>query len=131
MKIGVITCGALGERGIILENAIQKLMDNHGQEIISFSATITGTTPKLLSMTGITSSNLISVNSCNKRCSDLILKGEGLKPTQSINMDEILDQDLRGCETETFVYKRINNESFEKFEKLLDDTFEDVKKDVL
>ena len=127
MKIGVIPCGALGEKGIILEKAMEEFTKKHSSEIISFSATIVGTTPKLLSISGITSNNSLTINSCKKKCSDIVLKKEGITPAKSVLMDDILDEEFKGCEVDAFEYSKVGDEIIRRFTELLDRAFNELK----
>lgn len=128
MKLGAIVCGALGERGIIMEKAVEEFSKRYGRKLISFSATVAGSTPRLLSMSGISSANSLAINGCKKRCSDAVLRKEGVLPSKSVCLDEVVGEAKKGCELyDTFEHLEVDEEAVKKFLQLLDKAVEELK----
>jgi uncharacterized metal-binding protein len=99
VRKGVIVCGANGERGVILEQAMQSFRDRNASRIIQFSACSVAVSPLMLSMSGSEMTKLVTINGCNNRCADRILAKNGISPEHSTSLDDVVTREVGPCRT--------------------------------
>ena len=98
-KVGIVFCGALNQRGRILEQLEDRIFRQYGTKVIIVSAISVGLMPLLLSMSNINSSNIVAVNACKYRCSDILTEKANETPTESFLLDNVIkDNGLEGKE---------------------------------
>jgi uncharacterized metal-binding protein len=125
MRQGVIVCGANGERGLMIEQAIEIFSPRNINRIIQFSACTVGTTPMLISMSGIDPNNMVAINGCKNRCCDRILEKAGMKAERSVVLDDATDRKLGPCEfTSHWDFPDISKDEIETFVKMMERTLE-------
>lgn len=113
-KVGVVFCGALNQRGRILEQLEERIFRQYGTNVIIVSSISVGLMPLLLSMSNINSSNIVAVNACKYRCSDILTEKANETPTESFLLDEVIKEsglegrELIGCKITT------NNDEFDE-----------------
>ncbi|MEM0449303.1 MAG: putative zinc-binding protein [Methanomassiliicoccales archaeon] len=120
MRKGVIICGANGERGLILEKAVEIFAKKNSSRVIQFSACSLGVSPLMLSMSGADTKKLITVNGCRNRCADRILEGIGLKAEKSVVLDDVLQREVGACKaTCLFDFPLVSDEEAQRFAALM------------
>jgi len=125
MRKGVIVCGANGERGLMIEQAIEIFSPRNINRIIQFSACTVGTTPMLISMSGIDPNNMVAINGCRNKCCDRILEKAGMKAVRSVVLDDATERKLRPCEfTSNWDFPDIKKEEIEAFVRLMEGTLD-------
>ncbi len=128
MRIGVLVCGANGERGLLLENAIREFAKDYLDKVIQMSACTAAVSPLLIQMSGVNSSKLISVNGCRNRCCDTILAKSGANPKVSIVADDIIERELGKCQsTCSFVFPELTEEEAKQFARALGKAVDELR----
>jgi uncharacterized metal-binding protein len=125
MRKGVIVCGANGERGLMIEQAIEIFSPKNLSRIIQFSACTVGTTPMLISMSGIDPDHVIAVNGCRNLCCDRILEKAGMKAERSVVLDDATERKLCPCQfTSEWDFPDIDQKEIEAFVKLMENALD-------
>ncbi len=126
MRKGVIVCGANGERGLMIERAIEIFSPKNLNRIIQFSACTVGTTPMLISMSGIDPAHMIAVNGCRNNCCDRILEKAGMKAERSVVLDDATERKLCSLPVHQRVgLPRHRQKEIEAFVKMMESTWTD------
>ncbi len=116
MRVGVVVCGANGERGVLLEKAITHFAKKYFDKIIQVSACTVAVSPIIMEMSGVNTRSMISVNGCRNKCSDLILKKGGMEPRVSVVVDDVIDREIGKCQSSSsFVFPNLSEEEALKF----------------
>lgn len=120
MRRGVVVCGANGERGVIIERAVESFAKKNSSRIIQFSACSIGVSPLMLSMSGADTSKMVAVNGCRNRCAERILERMGVKAERSVVLDDVLQREVGACKaTCSFDFPGINEEEVMRFAALM------------
>ena len=120
MRKGVMVCGANGERGLILEKAIEIFSKNHQEKIIQFSVNTFDISPIIVRMSGIDMDEIVSVNGCGNRCVDRILEKNGLSARCSCVLDDALERQAGPCKsTIRFEFEDPTDEEISSFVEIL------------
>jgi len=122
MRKGVIVCGANGERGIMLEKAVQVFSPRNTKEMLQFSICTVATAPIMISMSGIDMDQLIAINGCKNRCCERILEKNGMKIWRSVVLDDATDRKIGPCQfTSEWDFPDIKEEEIANMIKLMED----------
>jgi uncharacterized metal-binding protein len=122
MRKGVIVCGANGERGIMLEKAVERFAPRNSSKVIQFSICTVATSPIMISMSGVDMDQLIAVNGCRNKCCDRILEKNGLKIDRSVILDDATERKLGPCQfTSDWHFPDIKDEEIDHFVKLMEE----------
>ena len=128
MRIGVLVCGANGERGMLLENAISEFARDYMDKVIQMSACTAAVSPLLIQMSGVDPSKLISVNGCRNKCCDMILAKSGANPKVSIVADDVIERELGKCQsTSSFVFPELTEEDAKEFAHALGKAVDELR----
>ncbi len=128
MRIGVLVCGANGERGVLLENAIREFAKSYMDKVIQMSACTAAVSPLLLQMSGVDSSKLVSVNGCRNKCCDAILAQSGANPKLSIVADDVIPREMGKCQsTCSFVFPDLTEEEAKNLAQALGKAVDDLR----
>ena len=120
MRRGVVVCGANGERGVIMERAVDIFAKKNMSRILQFSACSIGVSPLMLSMSGADTSNMVAVSGCRNRCAERILEKMGVKAERSVVLDDVLQREVGACRfTCSFDFPGINEEEVKRFAALM------------
>lgn len=121
MRKGVIVCGANGERGLMLEKAIERFAPRNISKVIQFSICTVATSPIMISMSGVDMDQLIAVNGCRNKCCDRILEKSGLKIDRSVILDDATERRLGPCQfTADWEFPDIEDGEIDQFVKLME-----------
>ncbi|QLH75129.1 MAG: hypothetical protein HPY73_06545 [Methanomassiliicoccales archaeon] len=122
MRKGVIVCGANGERGVMLERAIEKFGPRNTGKMLQFSICTVATSPIMISMSGVDMNDLIAINGCRNRCCDRILEKAGMKVARSVVLDDATDRKIGPCQfTSDWDFPDIKEDEILAFLKLMED----------
>ncbi|HUV24388.1 MAG TPA: putative zinc-binding protein [Methanomassiliicoccales archaeon] len=125
MRKGVMVCGANGERGLILEKAIEIFSKNHQDKIVQFSVNTFDISPIIVRMSGIDMDKLVAVNGCKNRCVDRLLEKNDLKAQHSCVVDDALERRAGPCKpTSQFEFEDPTDEEISAFVEILGKTLE-------
>lgn len=120
MRKGVAVCGANGERSVILERAVEAFSKKNQARIIQFSVCSIGVSPLMLSMSGVDTSKMVTVNGCRNRCADRILEKMGVRPERSVVLDDALEREVGACKaTCSYDFPGINEDEVKRFVALM------------
>lgn len=120
MRKGVIVCGANGERGVILEKAVELFAKRNQSRVVQFSACSIGVSPLMLSMSGVDMAKLVAINGCGNRCADRILEQCGSRPERSCVLDDALQREVGPCrDTCDFSFPGINDDEVKRFAAIM------------
>jgi uncharacterized metal-binding protein len=125
VRKGVMVCGANGERGLILEKAIEIFSKNHQDKIVQFSVNTFDISPIIVRMSGIDMDKLVAVNGCKNRCVDRLLEKNDLKAQHSCVVDDALERRAEPCKpTSKFEFEDPTDEEISAFVEILGRTLE-------
>jgi uncharacterized metal-binding protein len=125
VRKGVMVCGANGERGLILEKAVEIFSKNHQDKIIQFSVNTFDISPIIVRMSGIDMDKLVAVNGCKNRCVDRLLEKNDLKAQHSCVVDDALERRAGPCKpTSKFEFEDPTDEEISAFVEILGRTLE-------
>ena len=128
MRVGVIVCGANGERGALMENVIREFAKKYMDKVIQMSSCTVAVTPLLISASGVDSNNLVSVNGCRNKCCDLILKNANISSKISVVMDDSVKRELGKCQsTSTFVFPEMTDQEAIDFATAIGKAVDDLR----
>ncbi len=131
MRVGVVVCGANGERGVLLEKAIEEFARKYFDKTIQISASTVAVSPLIMEMSGIDPRIMISVNGCRNKCSDLILEKGGIIPRISIVMDDSIDREIETCQSgSSFVFPNLTEDEAARFAAALGKAVDDLLNDI-
>jgi len=129
MRVGVVVCGANGERGVILEKAITLFAKKYFDKIIQVSACTVAVSPIIMEMSGVNTRSMIAVNGCRNKCSDVILEKGGMKPRISVVLDDAIEREVSRCQsTSSFVFPDLNEEEAHRFAEALGKAVDEAMK---
>ncbi len=97
MRKGVVVCGANGERGLVLEKLVEEFAKKNQSKIIQFSACSVAVSPLMMTMSGIDTTKLVTINGCRNRCADRILENNGMKSEHSCVLDDVAQREIGPC----------------------------------
>lgn len=123
MRKGVIICGANGERGFLLEKAIEIFAPRNSRKIIQFSVNTVALSPNVIRLSGIDEKSIITVNGCRNRCVDRILEKSGIGVNDSFVLDEVIDRKIAPCQSVSCSEYRnfkLENEEIQKIAGLIE-----------
>ena len=122
MRKGVIVCGANGERGMMIEKAVETFSPRNTKRMLQFSVCTVATAPIMISMSGVEMDQLVTINGCKNRCCDRILEKNGMKTAKSIVLDDATERKIGPCQfTSDWNFPDIKDEEISKFVKLMED----------
>jgi hypothetical protein len=118
MRIGVVVCGANGERGVFMEKAMDKFSkwNNANGRSLQFSVCTVGLSPIMMSMSGVDMDKLVAVNGCRNRCCDRIMEKNDMRVKSSIVIDDCIEMKMGACEfTSVFDFPEAKDEDVDRF----------------
>jgi len=124
MRAAVVICGANGERGALMEKAVEAYAPRYLDRTIQFSACTVAASPIILELSGVDGGRTVSVNGCGRRCSDLILRNGGIEPGASIVLDDAVERELGACQACSDLDFDVPDDESEAFAGMMGDAVE-------
>jgi uncharacterized metal-binding protein len=122
-RTGVVVCGANGERGMLMEEVIERFAQNNRERIIQFSVCSVALSPMIMEMSGLDMHSLVAVNGCRNRCVDRILKIHGVEAASSCVLDDAVGRKLAPCMS-TSTFGPLDDEGVDEFVKLIEEALD-------